>query len=87
VASFEVSAASGSAPLLVAFDGTASEDPDGTIVGYHWDFGDGSAPQMGFSLSTIGYRFDTPGTYTVTLTVTDDADLIGRATMDIEVLP
>ena len=37
--------ASGNAPLAVAFTGGDSVDPDGTITGYSWDFGDGSAPR------------------------------------------
>src|SRR5437764_15427173 len=28
--------------LAVAFDGTASKDPDGTIASYAWTFGDGT---------------------------------------------
>ena len=31
-----------SAPAAIFFDGTASVDPDGQIVEYQWDFGDGS---------------------------------------------
>jgi hypothetical protein len=26
----------------IAFDGTGSTDPDGTIISYQWDFGDGT---------------------------------------------
>ncbi|MEN3065678.1 MAG: PKD domain-containing protein, partial [Candidatus Methanosuratincola petrocarbonis] len=32
---------SGYAPLAVIFDGSASTDPDGKILSYSWDFGDG----------------------------------------------
>ena len=51
-----------------AFDGSTSSDPDGTIAGYAWDFGDG---QVSTDPSpTHGY--DSSGTYTVKLTVTDN---------------
>jgi hypothetical protein len=68
-AAFSASAApAGSAS---AFDGSASADPDGTIVRYDWSFGDGtSAPNAG---PTPTHIYATRGSYTVTLTVTDDA--------------
>lgn len=51
------------------FDARASFDPDGTVARYDWDFGDGtSAPNGG---SVVGHVYATPGTRTVTLTVTD----------------
>jgi len=53
----------------VLFDGSASSDPDGTIVSYAWDFGDGSPPTAGASVSHV---YTVPGIYTVTLTVTDN---------------
>ncbi|MCB1691244.1 MAG: S8 family serine peptidase [Pseudomonadales bacterium] len=65
---FTLSVSSGIAPLDVAFDATASSDPDGRIVTWRWDFGDGSAstgPQ-------VSHVFNSPGTYDVQLTVTDD---------------
>lgn len=59
----------GEAPLNVAFDGSGSFDPDGTIVAYTWDFGD--------SWSGTGVRvthtYLSPGWYTASLTVEDNA--------------
>lgn len=52
----------------VTFDGSASTDPDGTIVSYDWDFGDLSTG-TGVNPS---HTYAQNGTYTVTLTVTDD---------------
>jgi PKD repeat protein len=50
------------------FNGTASTDPDGTIVSYDWDFGDGT---FGSGISPIHVYSDN-AIYTVTLTVTDN---------------
>lgn len=53
----------------VAFDGSASNDPDGTIVSYEWDFGDGTSGTG----ANPTHVYTKPGDYLVRLTVTDDA--------------
>ena len=70
----------------INFSGAGSSDPDGTIVAYAWDFGDGTALGMGV---TPTHTYGAAGTYTVTLTVTDDGGLSGSATTTatIEDLP
>ena len=69
-ASYKASPTNGTVPLSVVFDATASYDPDGTIVSYEWNFGDGTTntgdPQ-------ISHVFTQPGDYNVTLTVTDNS--------------
>ena len=67
-AMFTATPLSGDAPLLVSFDGSTSSDPDGTIVSYAWDFGDGN---NGTGVTT-SHTYNTPGNYTASLTVTDD---------------
>ncbi|MBV5340015.1 MAG: PKD domain-containing protein, partial [Deltaproteobacteria bacterium] len=63
-----LSALSGDAPLEVEFSAVGSTDFDGTIVSYEWNLGDG-----GISSSVSGiYTFVSAGTYTVTLTATDN---------------
>ncbi len=54
--------------LSCQFDASASYDPDGSIVSYAWDFGDGST---GSSVKT-DHTYAEAGTYAVSLTVTDD---------------
>ncbi len=53
---------------MIQFDGSGSTDPDGTIVSYDWDFGDGNA---GTGMSPT-HSYAMAGTYVVSLTVTDD---------------
>jgi len=50
------------------FTGSSSTDSDGTIIKYAWDFGDGSTS----TLADPTYSYSATGTYTVSLTVTDD---------------
>lgn len=51
------------------FDARASYDPDGWIVDYFWNFGDGSGFGSGVSPS---YTYTSYGCYDVELTVTDN---------------
>jgi PKD repeat protein len=51
-----------------SFYGGASYDPDGYIVSYEWDFGDGNFA----SGENVTHIYTSAGTYYVTLTVTDD---------------
>ena len=55
----------------VAFDGSASFDPDGTIKSYSWTFGDGGTA-VGVAAQ---HPYATPGIRTVTLTVTDSSGI------------
>jgi uncharacterized membrane protein len=72
---------SGKAPLVVTFDSSGSTDPDGAIVGYSWDFMDGSSSEEANPL----HDFTVPGTYLVTLTVTDDQGMQASSSIDITV--
>ena len=70
----------GQAPFSVTFDGSGSTDSDGTIVSHAWDFGDGTD-----SGETVSHTFNTPGTYNVALTVTDDQGATDNDYVSIEV--
>jgi glucose/arabinose dehydrogenase len=58
----------GSAPLLVAFNASASTDPDKDPLTYSWDFGDGSPAGSGV---TVNHTYENSGMYTAVLTVSD----------------
>ena len=66
---------------VVDFDGSNSQDPDSTIVSYQWDFGDGSTATGALT----NHIYTAAGTYTVTLTVTDDTNLSDTTFRDISV--
>ncbi|XBB70006.1 PKD domain-containing protein [Nocardioides sp. WV_118_6] len=50
------------------FDGRASDDADGTVTSWAWTFGDGGTGTG----AQPDHVYSAPGTYQVTLTVTDD---------------
>jgi len=56
----------------ITFDGSLSNDTDGTIVNWSWDFGD-DAIQYG---EIVTHLYSEPGQYTVVLTVKDDDNAI-----------
>jgi PKD repeat protein len=85
VAAITADPTSGVAPLAVSFDASASSDPDGRIVQYAWDFGDGNTYQDTAAVAT--HTFTTAGNYTVRLTVSDDRGTRHDATAGIAVLP
>jgi YVTN family beta-propeller protein len=66
-AAFSAGAAAPGTP--VAFDAGASNDSDGAIATYSWNFGDGQTATGG---PTVSHTFATAGSYRVTLTLTDD---------------
>jgi PKD repeat protein len=72
---------SGDAPLTVQFSGDGSYDPDGAIVAYAWDFGDGGTSTG----ANPSYTYANAGTYPATLTVTDDDGATDAAQTTIQV--
>ncbi|MCK4424208.1 PKD domain-containing protein, partial [Candidatus Bathyarchaeota archaeon] len=87
VASFTESATTVFAGEVIQFNASASYDPDGSIVSYTWNFGDDNITTS--FTTTINHTYTTPGTYNVTLTVTDDDGLTDDKvkTLTVETAP
>jgi len=65
----------------VMFNASRSYDPDGDIVSYVWDFGDGIAGNG----MTIEHVYAWPGSFNLTLTVTDRENASDTLTKPIQV--
>ena len=65
----------------IMFDASTSSDPDGTILSYSWDFGDGF---VGEGVATT-HAYAVPGTYTATLTVVDNEMNSARTSRSVSV--
>jgi hypothetical protein len=81
VARILLSPTSGIYPLNVSFNGNASSDSDGRIVSFNWSMGDGSTRNE----SMFTHLYQRPGTYTITLKVTDDDGASSTATAALTV--
>ncbi|MGE3190745.1 MAG: PKD domain-containing protein, partial [Vicinamibacterales bacterium] len=81
-ASFVFSPASPAVSQDIFFSAEASRPSEGRrIIFYDWNFGSG---RTGAGV-TVSKRYDTPGTYIVTLTVTDDANQVGTISQAVVV--
>jgi len=71
---------------LVIFNGKGSVDPDGSIVGYRWDFtGDGIYDTEWLDTTTTIYTYSKTGTYTVVLQVKDNEDALDTDTATVTI--
>jgi PKD repeat protein len=75
VAHLSISPTNGTAPLAVSLNDGGSSDADGTVIDYAWTASDG---QQAFGANTQ-MTFNHVGTYTITLTVTDNDGLTATA--------
>jgi len=57
------------AQLTVTVDGSGSTDPDGSVASYAWNYGDGGTAT---GAKPAAHTYGAAGTYTITLTVTDN---------------
>jgi PKD repeat protein len=70
---------SGIAPLPVNFSAAGSADSDGTIASHAWNFGDGGTGNG----ASVSHTYAAAGSYTATLTVTDDRGATASRTVAI----
>jgi PKD repeat protein len=68
---------------LLQFRGSSSSDSDGTIQSYQWNFDDGSTAQV----PDPTHAFQNAGTYTVTLTVTDNDSGRDTESLIVQMIP
>ncbi len=72
--------------LEAVFNASISYDPDGTLVSYLWNFGDGT-PEIEENDPVITHIYENPDNYTVTLTVSDNDGLENSTSKLITVHP
>jgi heat shock protein HslJ/PKD repeat protein len=66
----------------LTYDGSGSSG-ENAIISYTWDFGDGT----GGTGQQISKLYNEPGSYNVTLTVTDDQGLQGSSRLAVQIYP
>ena len=69
-------------PLEITLDASASSSPNGAIVSYDWDLGDGDTDSGVVVTHTYGEK----GVYDITLVVTDSTGETGARTRSVEAL-
>lgn len=79
---FEASAYTAYVNEEIIFNASKSNDPDGEIVSYQWNFGDGTTGAG----AVITHTYSTMGTFAVTLTVTDNDGLNSTKTINITII-
>jgi len=72
---------SGTVNVALTFNGSGSRDPDGSVVAYQWNFGDGGGAAGALPV----HAYAATGTYNVTLTVTDSDGLTHSAATTAQV--
>jgi PKD repeat protein len=88
VAQLTANPTQGQAPLTVILDPSGSYDPDGTIVQYDWSVnGQPTFPSSDGTDNGKKITLNSPGTYIIALTVTDNDGLTHQTQTAVEVQP
>jgi hypothetical protein len=69
----------------VTFDATASNDPDGSLTVYEWDWNNDGVYDVSYTIPTAAYSWTQAGDYPVTLRVTDNGDATSTKTITIPI--
>ena len=86
VADGEATPPAGAYPLEVELDGSASYDPDGSIVLYEWDFeGDGTYDYSSASSGVTTNNYMSSGIFDAVLRVTDNESVTGTTSVTVTV--
>jgi PKD repeat protein len=75
----------GVTPLTVDFDASGSSYPDGKIVSYEWDFGDGTPKRI--DVAQVSFKYTKIGTFKATVTAKSSDGKSSTASIDINVRP
>jgi len=70
---------------VIIFNAIASYDPDGIIMNYEWNFGDGNITSTTENIITHSYTFE--GDYDVNLTITDNSSSTNSTNKSVQVVP
>ncbi|MBU3738512.1 MAG: PKD domain-containing protein [Rhodoferax sp.] len=68
----------------IAFSSSGTADPDGSVVRYDWDLGDGTLLTR-TSQEAVSHRYDSVGRKVIRLTAVDDRGASSTATLEIQV--
>ncbi len=69
----------------ITFDASASHDPDGIITTFEWDWNNDGVYEESHTTSTATHTWTDPGSYPVTLRVTDRYNATGNVTKTVNV--
>jgi PKD repeat protein len=84
IVTFTFSPAAPAEGQTMTFTATATPSANHRIVTYTWSWGDGK-PNTQTGSPVVQHTFDSPGTYTVSVTVTDDLGQTAKATQTLTV--
>ncbi|RKZ82536.1 MAG: hypothetical protein DRR19_20505 [Candidatus Parabeggiatoa sp. nov. 1] len=84
-ACFEATPTEGTAPLTVTLEPSCSDDSDGTVVQYDWSIDGQPISLANAATDTKTISFDTAGTFTIVLKVTDNDGLTAQTQGTVQV--